>query len=247
MTAGKPFIELLEVDSTNNYAMAQVQASLAVLGTAWFAHMQTSGKGQRGKSWFSKGKENIILSIAIDPSPLTIPNQFILSAICALACVKLIKRYTDNAVKIKWPNDVYIGDRKAGGILIENVLQGLQWKFSIVGIGINVNQTSFSGDVPNATSLAANTGHTYNPVLLAKDLCLVFEDVWQKIEWEGTDAILQEYNQSLFKLNEVVDFKMDNALLSAKVLGVNFKGELILNTGEDITIPIGRISWLLTS
>ena len=81
MTAGKPFIELLEVDSTNNYAMAQVQASLAVAGTAWFAHKQTSGKGQRGKTWFSKEKENIILSIAIDPAPLTIANQFTLASI----------------------------------------------------------------------------------------------------------------------------------------------------------------------
>ncbi len=245
MTAGKPFIELLEVDSTNNYAMAQVQASLAVAGTAWFAHKQTSGKGQRGKTWFSKEKENIILSIAIDPAPLTIANQFTLSAVCALACVELIGRYTDTAIKIKWPNDVYMGDRKAGGILIENVLQGDRWKFSVVGIGINVNQTAFSDDVPNATSLAAVTGNTYDPLLLARELCVIFEKMWQKIESGSTEAIIQEYNHKLFKLNEIVNFKMDNAVLSAKVLGVNDSGELILDTGEEITVPIGQISWLL--
>lgn len=247
MPVGKPFIQLFEVDSTNNYAMAQVQASLAVPGTAWFAHMQTSGKGQRGKTWFSKERENIILSIAIDPAPLTIANQFTLSAVCALACVELIGRYTDTAVKIKWPNDVYIGDRKAGGILIENVLQGNQWKFSVVGIGINVNQTAFSDDVPNATSLTAVTGNTYDPLLLARELCLIFEKVWQKIESEGSAAILQKYNHKLFKLNEVVNLKIDNEVLSAKVLGVNDSGELILDTGEEITVHIGQISWLLPS
>ena len=247
MTAGKPFIELLEVDSTNNYAMAQVQASLAVAGTAWFAHKQTSGKGQRGKTWFSKEKENIILSIVIDPAPLTIANQFALSALCTLACVDLIGKYTTTAVKIKWPNDLYIGDRKAGGILIENVLQGDQWKFSVVGIGINVNQIAFSDDVPNATSLAAVTGNTFDPPLLARQLCVIFENMWQRIERGGTEEIIQEYNQKLFKLNELVDFKIDNAVLSAKVLGVNFIGELILDTGEEITIPNGQISWLLPS
>lgn len=247
MTAGKPFIELLKVDSTNNYAMAQVQASLAVPGTAWFAHDQISGKGQRGKTWLSKGNENIILSIAIDPSPLKVSDQFILSAFCALACTELLKRYTDTPIKIKWPNDIYIGDRKAGGILIENLIQGQQWKFSIIGIGININQTAFPGDVPNATSLATVTGQTYDPVLLAKELCLILEEVWPKIDREGPDEIIKTYNQNLFRLNEVVNFKIESAFLSAKVLGVNAKGELILNTGEEITIPIGQVTWLLTN
>ena len=245
MPLGKPFIELLEVGSTNNYAMAQVQASLAVHGTAWFAHKQTLGKGQRGKTWLSKEKENIILSLAINPSPLTVSNQFVISAVTALACTELLQRYTDKDIKIKWPNDVYCADSKAGGILIENIIQGQQWKFSIVGIGININQTDFLADVPNATSLAKVTGKHYNPVVLAKELCSIFEEKWSLIETGNFEEIRKKYQENLYKLNEVVKFKFKNAVLSAKVLGVNMQGELILNTGEEITIPVGHITWLL--
>ncbi len=245
MPVGKPFIELLEVDSTNNYAMAQVQAALAVHGTAWFAHKQTSGKGQRGKTWLSKEKENIILSLAINPSPLTVSNQFVVSAVTALACAELLKRYTDKDIKIKWPNDIYCVDRKAGGILIENIIQGQQLKFSIVGIGININQTVFSADVPNATSLAEVTGKQYDPVVLAGELCVIFEKKWSLIEEGGFDKILFDYQQHLYKLNEIVKFKFENEVLLAKVVGVNAQGELILNTGEQITIPVSQITWLL--
>jgi BirA family biotin operon repressor/biotin-[acetyl-CoA-carboxylase] ligase len=124
-------------------------------------------------------------------------------------------------------------------------LQGDQWKFSVVGIGINVNQTAFPDDVPNATSLAAVTGKKYDPLLLARELCVIFEKMWQKIESGSREVILQEYNHKLFKLNEVVNFKIDNAVITAKVLGVNDNGELILDTGEEITVPIGQINWLL--
>ncbi|MCY7420646.1 MAG: biotin--[acetyl-CoA-carboxylase] ligase [Chitinophagaceae bacterium] len=247
MPVGKPFIQLFEVDSTNNYAMAQVQASLAVHGTAWFAHQQTSGKGQRGKAWLSNEKENIILSFAIDPSPLFIRDQFVISAITALACVDLFKRYNINDVKIKWPNDVFCGDRKAGGILIENVIQGQNWKFSIVGIGININQTNFATDIVNATSLAVLTGEQYDPVLLAQELCSIFEKRWSTIISGNFQDIMKEYHDNLYKLDEVVSFKYENAVFSATVLGVNFRGELRLDTGEEITLPSGRVTWLSTN
>ena len=210
MPVGKPFIQLFEVDSTNNYAMGQVQASLAVHGTAWFAHKQTLGKGQRGKVWLSTEKENIILSIAIDPSPLSIANQFIISAIAALACVDLLKKYYSDYVKIKWPNDVFCGDRKAGGILIENVIQGKNWKFSIVGIGMNINQTNFPTDVVNATSLALLTGNQYDPIVLAQELCLIFEERWLTVV-NGNFSNIENVNSSnaTFNVKNTENLKSD--------------------------------------
>ena len=117
---GQPFIILPSVDSTNNYAMAQSRAGLAMHGTAYLAMEQTNGKGQRGKSWTSKPGENIMLSVVLEPKGLTIGNQFILSASVALACYDFLKKYTDpEMTRIKWPNDLYWQDRKAGGVLVE--------------------------------------------------------------------------------------------------------------------------------
>ena len=118
---GEPFIELSEVDSSNNYAMQQVQAQMAAHGFTCFAHFQKAGKGQRGKEWITERGQNILMSCVVEPSFLSIDNQFILNAAVALACFDLFNLYAIDKTSIKWPNDIYWEDRKAGGILVENV------------------------------------------------------------------------------------------------------------------------------
>ena len=120
---GQPFIVLATVDSTNNYAMAQAQEGLASHGAVYFAMEQTAGKGQRGKKWFSIPGENIALSAILQEMPLLVTNQFLLSASIALASYDFLKKYSGNEnICIKWPNDLYWQDRKAGGILIESFI-----------------------------------------------------------------------------------------------------------------------------
>lgn len=116
---GETFIELLSVDSTNNYAFGMIQAKLAAQGTAVFAHEQTKGKGQRGKTWISEKGANIMLSVVLEPSFLQLHQQFYLSAAMALAGYDFLKKYVPENIFIKWPNDLYWNDKKAGGILIE--------------------------------------------------------------------------------------------------------------------------------
>src|SRR5688572_2022740 len=167
---GQPFTILSSVDSTNNYAMARVQAGLAQHGAAWFAHEQTAGKGQRNKHWLTNPSENILLSVVLQPFTLTASEQFLLSASVALACCDFYKNYAGEETSIKWPNDLYWRDRKAGGILIENNFRGSEWVFAIAGIGININQTSFDPALPNPVSLKQITGKNFNVIQLAREL-----------------------------------------------------------------------------
>ena len=142
------FIELQSVDSTNNYAMARVAEGVAQHGSAYFAHEQTAGKAQRGKIWISEKGANIMMSMVIKPLFLQPSEQFKLSACVAVALHDFLKRYAGEQTKIKWPNDIYWRDRKAAGILIENVISTGKlaignWQWAIVGIGVNLNQVDF--------------------------------------------------------------------------------------------------------
>ena len=115
---GLPFIELPAVDSTNNYAMGLVREGMAQHGTAVFAHEQTRGKGQRNKQWLSGNRDNIALSLILNPGRILNTEVFILSMAAANAAFQLINRYIPEELSIKWPNDIYWRDRKAAGILI---------------------------------------------------------------------------------------------------------------------------------
>jgi BirA family biotin operon repressor/biotin-[acetyl-CoA-carboxylase] ligase len=156
-------------------------------GMAIFTHEQTAGKGQRGKIWASQKGLNIALSVLLNPYSLSVPDQFRLSVCIAVSTCDLFSIYAGDETKIKWPNDIYWRDRKAGGILIENVIQSSQsaigsWQWAVIGIGLNVNQTDFDPDVPNPVSLKQITGKIYEPIELAKELCSVIEKIITDID-----------------------------------------------------------------
>jgi len=240
---GEPFIELSEVDSSNNYAIRQVQALMAGHGTTWFAWHQKAGRGQRGKAWDAVPGENIIITTIAEPPSVSIENQFILSVIVALACSDFFICYAGET-KIKWPNDIYWRDRKAGGILIENIIQGEVWKFSVIGIGININQTLFPANLPNPVSLKQITGKTYNVIDLAKELCACLENRWQQLKIKSPE-LLKEYTSRLYKIGERVTFKKDSVFFDGVVTGVNTKGELLVTTGVETTVPFSNIEWVI--
>ena len=150
---GQPFIELPTVESTNNYAMGLVRAAMAQHGTAVFSHEQTKGKGQRNKNWLSSKNQNIAISVIVKPGKLSSSELFVLSMMTAVGVHEFLCRYAGDEVKIKWPNDIYWRDRKAAGILIENIWQAGHWEFAVIGIGINVNQSDFGKLGKKAVSL----------------------------------------------------------------------------------------------
>jgi BirA family biotin operon repressor/biotin-[acetyl-CoA-carboxylase] ligase len=242
---GIPFIELLSIDSTNNYAMEQLRKNSAAHGTVYFAHEQFKGKGQRTKQWHSKQGENIILSAVLNTSFLYVSHQFFLSMTIALATYDFFKFYASKNVSIKWPNDLYWCDRKAGGILIENIISGNDWQWAVAGIGININQTIFNDSVTNAVSLKQITGKSYQPVALAKELCEHIEKRYRQLLNNETALLLHEYNSVLYKQGQLIKLKKGNVVFEALIRKVNENGQLLINAGTEQTYNVGEIEWIV--
>ena len=155
---GVPLIELSTIDSTNIYAMAQIKAGLAKSGSCFRADFQIHGKGQHGRVWESAKGQNIICSYILELKNLDAlkkwapTDQIGFSAAIALGARTFFAAFAGPETKIKKPNDIYFRDRKAGGILIENLVRGKEWTWAVIGIGMNINQTAFSSAAVNSVS-----------------------------------------------------------------------------------------------
>jgi len=213
-------------------------------GAAYFALDQYQGKGQRAKTWSSKPGENIILSVVRDCPGLDLKDQFQLSVAVALACFDFFSTYAGDETRIKWPNDIYWRDRKAGGILIENMVKSGRWDKAIIGMGININQTSFDIMEGKPVSLKQITGKTFDPISLAKELCHHLDYRFSMLEDQCFEQLLDTYNEQLYKKDEVVPFKRNNILFQSKVKGVDKDGHLLIMHGVEEKIPFGEIIWL---
>jgi BirA family biotin operon repressor/biotin-[acetyl-CoA-carboxylase] ligase len=252
---GTPFIELQSVDSTNKYAMQLVQAEHLPNGQApqhgavFFTLKQTSGKGQRGKNWISEPGANLTMSVILNPYPLKLTEQFILSACVALSVHQFFSKYAGDDTRIKWPNDIYWRDRKAGGILIESVVSSRQagdnnWKWAIAGIGININQTAFPAELPNPVSLKQITGKNFNLTDLAKDLCSVLEKNYQLAISGGSGIILSQYQTHLYKKDQLVKLKKGSRVFETTIRGVSTNGRLITENAIEELFDFGEVQWL---
>lgn len=247
---GIPFVELQSVDSTNNYARKLIHEGLAHQGTAIFAHEQVQGKGQRGKTWITEKGVNVILSVVINPFPLRTTQQFFLTTCIAVAIYEFFSKYAGEDTRIKWPNDLYWQDRKAGGILIENVVSSgatetNRWQWAIVGAGININQTGFSSGLKNPVSLRQITGNTFDPVPLAKELCHLMNEKFKQILAGNFEKIFSEYLSHLYKRNETVKLKKENRVFEATIIGVSPSGKLIIKHSIEEEFDFGEVEWLL--
>lgn len=240
-------ITILEsVDSSNNYAMAQVHAGVAVHGQAWLALEQIQGKGQQGKEWKTAKGDNITMSTALDTTAQLVQQQFRLSATVAAACHSFVKHYVGEDVFIKWPNDIYWNDRKAGGILIENILQGQTWKWAIAGTGININEAQFPAHLPNPVSLYQITGQQYAIEELAEILHQRILFYWQQLTGGNWELVHHYYNSNLYKKGEVVQIQLDSRSLIATIKGISEEGKLqIAETEEEFAYGSVQIDWNL--
>jgi BirA family transcriptional regulator, biotin operon repressor / biotin---[acetyl-CoA-carboxylase] ligase len=215
------------VDSTNNYAMALIQNPAQSVIKPVFALEQTSGKGRRGKHWKSSKGANIILSIPLQMQWLKVSEQFQLSVAIALSCHDLFSKYILANLFIKWPNDLFINDSKAGGILIENVIKGTLWQWSVIGIGLNINQEEFEEFNLKATSLKLTTGKSYDVLNLAEELISLVSNRIEELKSGRFDILLEEYNRHLFARNKTVKLKKGNVVFQTEIRGVSPSGQLI--------------------
>ena len=222
--------------------MALAHEGVAQHGTTVFAREQTAGKGQRTKTWAAEPGANIMMSVVLEPKEQPLSAAFTLSMAMAVAVQQFFAQYASFETKVKWPNDLYWRDRKAGGILIENIVQGPLWRYAIVGIGININQTHFEG-LPGAVSLKQITGKDFDTVALAKDLCAFIQKEFELFVENGA-AVHQAYHEQLYKMGEEVKLKQDGRVFTATIKGVTPLGQLItFHTAEEF-FDIGDVEWI---
>jgi BirA family transcriptional regulator, biotin operon repressor / biotin---[acetyl-CoA-carboxylase] ligase len=232
------------VDSTNNYAMGRIRDGVAKHGGAWFSYEQTHGKGRRGNVWRTEKGKNIILSIAADTRFLTVYQQFHLNIATSLACLDFFGKYAGDETKIKWPNDIFWNDRKAGGILIENIIKGNTWLWAVIGTGININQTEFNLDaVFKPVSLKQITGKEFDVLELAKELHEAILKRYEELRNNGFEKMFIEYNQSLFGLDKAVRLKKDNAVFETTIKGVSPQGKLITADTTEREFDFDEVEW----
>lgn len=235
------------IDSTNNYAMQQIDDGLAQHGNVIWAGYQTHGKGQRGKKW-ENNTGSLLMSLIVKPE-VAADRQFILSMQVAVTIAKYLKTLKQQwQVAIKWPNDIYLNDKKACGILIENVFRGMQWAYSVIGIGLNVNQKNFPEDLPTATSMAMVSEQSYNLLEIITDIRSGLLNLIRESKPEQYNALLASYNELLFKRNKEVHFteRSTGRQFEAYVQEVNADGQLMVLSHKGIeTFSFGTLDWLI--
>lgn len=222
-----PFIKLDVVDSTNNYAMNLVKGGWTKNLACIWAREQSQGKGQRGNTWLSEAGKSITCSIIYFPVRLDATANFFISMAACIAAKKFLETSCQE-VLIKWPNDLYLRDKKAGGILIENTLEKQRIKSSVIGIGINLNQAIFPPAIPNATSVLLSSGKESD---LEKSVLALYSSVVEslkKLDMKHYNETKQSYLQSLLGLGAELSFRDMQGEFRGIIEGVENTGELLI-------------------
>ncbi|WP_159470686.1 biotin--[acetyl-CoA-carboxylase] ligase [Dyadobacter sp. 3J3] len=242
---GKKVVYLPSCHSTNDIAAELVRNDASIEGAIVITDDQTKGRGQRGTTWVSQPRMNLTMSVILTPIFLPIQEQFLISQAMALGIWSYLSNYSDK-VKIKWPNDIYLGDKKICGTLIENGIQGTRLATSVVGMGININQINFSN--PRATSLAKERGENF--ILSDEFYQLILHlDAWY-LKLKSTKhnkEIRQEYLENLFGYNQLCRFRYQNEIVSGTVTGITDYGKLCVrfeNQPEIKELDLKEVEWI---
>lgn len=242
---GNLIVRLEVTDSTNNYANRRIRENGLSEGTVFLAYEQTAGRGQLKNVWESEPGQNLIFSIVLCPDFLEIRRQFMLSKVVALGIYKALHKYVDS-LKIKWPNDIYAGNAKLGGILIENSIMNGLLKSSVVGIGLNVNQRVFYSDAPNPVSLKMLTNQHYDCEIILSEILSGINWYYSLLREGKEEAIDHEFLSVLYRLNEIHYYKTEGEIFEGEIIGVNEIGQLLIrkNNGEVLEFHFKEVEFL---
>ena len=234
------------IDSTNTRLLAD-QAGLPDR-TVYAALFQTAGRGQKGNRWESRPGENLTFSILLKPDGIPAREQFILSQVVALGLLDFL-RGEGVAATIKWPNDIYVGRRKICGMLVENGLDGTDIDWSVIGIGINLNQTVFPVEVLNPTSLKRLTGHSYELEPFLDKVCGRIEALLPELETpEGRKGLLSAYERDLYQKDSPAPYRdlATGEEFTGVILGITPEGLLRVEAeGRERTFGFKEIGYIL--
>jgi len=224
-------------ESTNELGFQEALNEHIPEGFAWIAGHQTAGKGQRGNQWHAQANQNLLVSYLVKPAHNLLPTQFYLSKAIAAGIIEGLQLWANALygeplpLKIKWPNDIYLDEKKLGGILIESNFQTGKWAFSIIGIGLNINQLEFEG--LRATSLRT---WTQNPLPIDisevfNSLSIGIENGYQNFQNQKLEVIDESYHRDLFRKDCWHDFEDKNGQFEGKIVRVNEQGLIEIDKG----------------
>ncbi len=236
------------LDSTNNEALRRIDKldSLSVIA----ARTQTAGRGQRGNRWLASPGENLTFSLVFKPEGgIPAADGFLIGQAASVA----VRRYLDGQgipVRIKWPNDIYLRNRKICGMLIENGLDGDRIRSSVIGIGINMNQRLFPPELVNPVSMTLATGRTYDTGRELEEVCRFLTGALDLLSSEaGRSSLLREYGESLYRAGVFADYVRcaDGSVFTARIIGTGPDGRLLVENkkGERESFAFKEISYII--
>ena len=240
-------IALDETGSTNRYAkeLPGDESHELTLVTAEF---QTAGRGAGTNRWESERSQNLLFSLISYPKGLLANQMFALSEVTALAIRDALSSYTPG-FQIKWPNDIYYNDKKISGMLIENDLQGKWVHRSIIGVGVDINQTRFLSDAPNPVSLAQILGKAVERNQVLNSILLQFNHYYGMMEREQFSELHNRYMQHLYRRNALHPYADATGTFQARIIDVEPTGHLVLEcqNGEQRRYDFKEVSFLIQS
>jgi BirA family biotin operon repressor/biotin-[acetyl-CoA-carboxylase] ligase len=242
-------IRLETTDSTNRYLDGLCRTGEVEEFTTVVAEHQTAGRGQRGNGWESEYGQNLLFSVLLRPTFLLVKDSFTLSMIISEALCDVLNGLAEG-FRVKWPNDIYYGDRKVAGILIENMLSGNCLDRSVVGIGLNVNQTRFVGDAPNPVSLCQVTGRPIEDRnRLLNDLLSALRRRYDEGRLDSPDRIRERYKALLYRGQGLHRFSDSDGTFLARITDVLPSGHLVLTDEQEHcrTYAFKEVRFSLTS
>ncbi|MFI3267548.1 MAG: biotin--[acetyl-CoA-carboxylase] ligase [Rikenellaceae bacterium] len=233
---------IAETTSTNDAVKSKNEPNLIIA-----ARKQTCGRGQKGNFWESEEEKNLTFSTIIKPDFLTLADQFYISKIVSNSLVITLKRYGIPA-QVKWPNDIYVGDKKICGILIENdVTASGKMLRSTIGVGLNVNQTEFLSDAPNPVSMKQLKNADFDLQEVLSVFSKVLDLQYKTLEAGYMREIDTYYENNLYRLNEWALFKEDDVEFKGKIIKVQPTGELIIEkeSGESSSYIFKEVEYVI--
>ena len=247
---GNNIVHLTEVDSTNSYAKALLKDVKVPEGTVISTDNQTRGKGQRGNIWVTEPAANITCSLILYPRFLNASNHFFLSKVISLAIHATLAELLDSGnydIKIKWPNDILVNNKKICGVLIENAFRHEKLQESVIGIGLNVNQDEFKELSEKATSLKLLCNKKFDKQLILKRLLKHIEVLYLQLK-QGKEATIHEsYLKNLLLFDQTTQFKdlVTGKKLKGKITNVLANGHLVIEStsGERKTFDLKEIEF----
>jgi len=225
--SGIEVVRLDEVASTNDAVRALAEERRTHAPLLVTARHQHAGRGRGGNRWLSSPGDDLLLSLLWYPAALPAAGQFVLSMAAALATAQLVGAFTSGTA-VKWPNDILTGGKKIAGILIENIIRGDRLDATIIGIGVNINGTSFPATLPTAVSLRMVTGRRYDPAPLLETLTGRLLHHLQRADNGEEEALRSEYEEHLYRRGEESLFRTARGTMQAVITGVDRQGRLLL-------------------